>query len=946
MTDRADAAAVKVSLTHGHLRYAQHPLAVGHYRHDVIVSAEAALNASLGNVLRERFDLGRYPGPLGSFAIVRHTARPKGAIVVGLGDVGELTPQGLRETFAVALKEYALDIVRDPLTPESASGWRSAAFSTLLVGTDGAGAGTLADSIFAILRAAIDTNRALRVGGLLGKVRIDAVEFVELYEDTATRAAHVIADLPGALQRELKPDESLIGSPRVATAPGGRYLRPPHPYAVGWWQRVGVEQKTPEGGGPRAETSTQLKFTVLTDRARLEQDVTTGQRALVQELVTSATSSTAVDLELSATLYQLLVPQGVRDRISQGSDVLFMLDRVGAGFPFELMASRGNDGQLHPLIERHGILRQFVTEQYDTRPEMARTNRLFLVGNPRTLLWPSLPGAEKEAAAVKKVAEAHGVAVTYPQRDTSRGVVHPEREAERIVTWLLTGEYQILHIAAHGQYDPDPMKSGVVISDRVFITPAEVARLPLVPELVFLNCCYLGTMGESRPSSPDPRLASSLAEGFIRAGARAVIAAGWAVDDKAGTTFAKAFYEEFLSGTTFGDAVKLARQATRAGHRSNTWGAYQCYGNPDFRFRARGESQAAPSAPSLVTRFESLQALRTLASSTRSMSFDDVAWLTEQFAMTFGVIQEDWRQEGELLTVAAEIAGELDDFERAIDYYGQALGSKIASAPVQAAEQLANLLGRQAATTAMRKGKVDDRIREAFQKAEDWLDWLDQRLPATGERRSLRGSLYKRMAASLPDRRLEYLAKARDSYGVGAAAAAEYQSLNALALAFVLADKQMLAALVAQADAFWDGLQAPAAGADRDFWDVVKSPDTRLTRQVLRGSLDEASLAELTALYEQAWMARPSPRQWASVTDHIWFLQAMTGDARLPCHDPKTSAALKRLHGVLLTREFQTARPAPGGTTSRRRGAAGAKTSRTRRVPPARARARTKRPTR
>lgn len=201
MTEHADRATVAVSLTHGHLRHAQYPLAVGHYRHDVIVSAEAALNESLDNVLRERFDLGRYPGPLGTFAIVRRAARPKGAIVVGLGDVGELTPQRLRETFAVALKEYALEVARDPPTSATKAGYRSAAFSTLLVGTDGGGSGTLADSIFAILRATIDTNRALRNSGLLGRVRIDAVEFVELFEDTATRAAHVIADLPGALER-------------------------------------------------------------------------------------------------------------------------------------------------------------------------------------------------------------------------------------------------------------------------------------------------------------------------------------------------------------------------------------------------------------------------------------------------------------------------------------------------------------------------------------------------------------------------------------------------------------------------------------------------------------------------------------------------------------------------------------------------------------------------
>lgn len=932
MTEPADVATIAVSLTHGDLRYAQYPLAVGHYRHDVIVSAEAALDASLDYVLRERFDLGRYPGPLGTFAIVRRTARPRGAIVVGLGDVGDLTPQRLRETFTVALKEYALEIARDTELAPTKAGFRSAAFSTLLVGTDGGGSGTLADSVFAILRAAIDTNRALATSRLLDKVRIDKVEFVELYEDTATRAAHVIADLPGALERELKADEALVGDPRVSTAPGGQYLRPANPYAVGWWQRIGVEDKAPESGGPRSDTATQLKFTVLTDRARLEQDVTTGQRALVQELITSATADTTVDLELSASLYQLLVPHGVRDRISQGSDVLFMLDRVGAGFPFELMASRGNDGQLHPLIERHGILRQFATERYDTRPEMARTNRLFLIGNPRTLLWPSLPGAEREAAAVAKVARTHGVTVTYPQRDQLRRARHPEREAERIVTSLMTGEYQMIHIAAHGQYDPDPMKSGVVISDRLFITPAEVARLPLVPELVFLNCCYLGKLGESRPSSPDPRLASSLAEGFIRAGARAVIAAGWAVDDNAGTTFATTFYAEFLSGTTFGDAVKLARQATRARHRSNTWGAYQCYGNPDFRFKSRKQAKAAASAPSLVTRAESLQALRTLASSARNMSVDDVPWLTDQFTVTFGAIEHDWREEGELLTVAGEITGELDDFAKAIDYYAQALGSKKASAPVQAAEQLANLLGRRAATTAMLTGKVDAGIRDAFEQAEGWLDWLDSKLTPTGERRSLRGSLYKRMAASLPDRRMEYLAKARDSYGIGAAAAAEYQSLNALALAFVLADTSMRSTLVAQADAFWEALPQQAPGADRDFWDVIKAPDTLLHRQVLRESLDAAALAELTRSYEQAWLARPSPRQWASVTDHIWFLHAMTGDRRLPCHDPKTSAALKQLHDVLLKRAFQPASQPPKkkGATARGQGSRAAKTSRPR----------------
>ena len=94
-------------------------------------------------------------------------------------------------------------------------------------------------------------------------------------------------------------------------------------------------------------------------------------------------------------------------------------------------------------------------------------------------------------------------------------------------------------------------------------------------------------------------------------------------------------------------------------------------------------------------------------------------------------------------------------------------------------------------------------------------------------------------------------------------------------------------------------------GADRDFWDVVKAPDTLLHRQVVRQALDQAALAELAGNYAQAWLARPSPRQWASVTDQVWFLQVMTGDTRLPCHDRKTSAALKNLHQILTRREFK-----------------------------------------
>ncbi len=883
---------ILVSLAHCDLRHAEHPLAVGHYRRDVIVHAEAALNDALDGMLRRRFDLGVYPGPIGTSAIIRHTIRPKGAIVVGLGDVGDLTAEQLRLTFAIALRQYALKVAEDPAVPVTNGGYRSAAFSTLLVGTDGNGAGTLTDSIYAILRAALDVNRSLDDAKLFDAVRIDRIEFVELYEDVASRAGHVIDDLPGPLSRELKPGEALRGLPEVFIRPGGQFLRPVSPYESGWWQRIAVQKKTTDAdrGRPSADTASQLKFTVLSDRARLEQDVSTGQRALVQQLMTSATSRPAFDKELSATLYQLLVPEPVKDRISQGGDLLLMVDRAGAGYPFELMAARSADGEIRPLIERHGILRQFETEQYRTRPEMARSNQIFVIGNPKTLLWPDLPGAQAEAEEVKRIAGQHGMVSVSPPRD----------DAERMLSMLMTGEYRILHFAAHGQYDPDPMKSGIIVSDRLFITPAEVAKLPLVPELVFLNCCYLGKIEESRPASPDPRLASSLAEGFIQAGVRAVVAAGWAVADDAGRAFAKTFYQQFLGGVTFGDAVKAARAETAGEYPdTNTWGAYQCYGNPDYRFSQ--QQQSAGKAPPIrfVSRSEALQALRTLASTARSMSLEDVPWLTTQFEARLKVIPEAWKVDGDLLTLCGEVAGELEQFDRAIDFYREAVKAYPATASVLAVEQLSNLLARSAASRSFEKG-ADASVGKSFEEAEAWLDWLGK-LGTTKERTSLRGSLYKRMAICLPAKRKQYLRLAETAYGLDAVGpqTGAYQSLNALALTFVRAPRAVRRNLTAFIDQQWEALQTHAAIGDQDFWDAVEEPDTLLHKLVVHAALTDDALAELEARYARARRARPSPRQWASVTDHVWFLWAMTGDASLPCHNRGTSEALKKLHGAL-----------------------------------------------
>ena len=131
---------------------------------------------------------------------------------------------------------------------------------------------------------------------------------------------------------------------------------------------------------------------------------------------------------------------------------------------------------------------------------------------------------------------------------------------------------------------------GVVLSNGTFLGPREIGSMRVVPELVFVNCCHLAARNAAevlgRP--PDRALfAAGVAEKLIQIGVRCVIAAGWAVDDDAANAFATTFYGALLKGQRFIDAVAQAREVALA-RGGNTWAAYQCYGDPDWQFRADG----------------------------------------------------------------------------------------------------------------------------------------------------------------------------------------------------------------------------------------------------------------------------------------------------------------------------------------------------------------------
>jgi hypothetical protein len=193
-------------------------------------------------------------------------------------------------------------------------------------------------------------------------------------------------------------------------------------------------------------------------------------------------------------------------------------------------------------------------------------------------------------------------------------------DALAVLSALFAREYKILHLAGHGIYNAqNPAQSGMVLGAEMFLTAAELGQLRVVPELVFINCCHLGRIDEPLAVDAPNRLASSVAEELIKIGVRTVVAAGWAVADRAASTFASTFYQEMLEGRSFGAAVLAARQQTARLHaRTNTWGAYQCYGNPDFVL-VQTEQVAPRQERHHLSRREYLDELRSIAANVQAV---------------------------------------------------------------------------------------------------------------------------------------------------------------------------------------------------------------------------------------------------------------------------------------------------------------------------------------
>jgi CHAT domain-containing protein/tetratricopeptide (TPR) repeat protein len=205
------------------------------------------------------------------------------------------------------------------------------------------------------------------------------------------------------------------------------------------------------------------------------------------------------------------------------------------------------------LIDEHTLFftpsASVLRYTFGRRAKRKSTDRVLAVGNPdlgdANL---NLPFAEKEAERVRW---------TFPEAKVLTG-----REATE--SWLATNmvEYGIIHVACHGEYDPNmPLLSAVRLSADTTndgkLTAQEVFGLSLNADLVALSACQTGL---GRLSNGDDIV--GLNRAFVYAGTRQILSSLWRVDDVATAVLIKHFYRN-LEGRSRADALRQAQLEIR-----------------------------------------------------------------------------------------------------------------------------------------------------------------------------------------------------------------------------------------------------------------------------------------------------------------------------------------------------------------------------------------------
>ena len=570
---------------------------IGAFAGEQFSGTERFVDRQFDGALASWAQVDRYPTALGTSRFIEpvtdggRATEPPGCYVIGLGPLITFGRTDLTRAVRSAVLDRCLLLYRTHGGREGGVVEIEVGLSSTLMGVEHDEGLRVEDSVAAIVEGVMQANDDLERyestrPGVRCSVRVKALEFIERYADRANLAAVALRSLATSVR--LTSGYESLRSVIVERRDGGLPIGATLTDSGQRWRRFLIttssssssSSASPSSASPLVPPPTvaqgdaprglSFEVSLLGREARADRVRHNVDAVMVDALVDRLSTETG-DSETAATLYQQLIPESLQGEFQTASAVQFIVDAATANFPWELLTAPSGGGR-EALSESGAVMRQFA-ESDDRRvnPSRSTSQRALLVAAGKVPGEHELPEVFAEVDAVAELLQS--------ALGDERVDMLDDRTAELDLVQLqnkLFGDHQILHIASHGIYQPDdPTRTGAILSSTGMLTVNLVRQLPLVPDVVFLNCCSLGRIGMNR-------MAAGLAREFMAIGVRALVAAAWAVNDAAAKAFAETFYTELTRGRPLGDTVARARLACAQKGAGETWAAYQCYGDPGF----------------------------------------------------------------------------------------------------------------------------------------------------------------------------------------------------------------------------------------------------------------------------------------------------------------------------------------------------------------------------
>ncbi|MEO8561729.1 MAG: CHAT domain-containing protein [bacterium] len=906
---------LRVTVVNGDLTFIRPPLFLGHYSSSKLSGAEGVMNRLIGGAMQKMLDVGEYPSQPGTHQVFLNSIgdpenpwrppRPEAVIIVGLGAEGELRAVDLVSTVRQGVLAWAQRRMEEPAAPAALD------LSATLIGSGGSGI-SAGHSAQLIAQGICEANEHLATAGF---PQVQRLQLIELYEDRAIEAWRALR-----IQAEAAPNEFAVDG---AIDPGvGALSRPLDAnYRGASYDFISAQTND----DPKAGTS--IDYALDTKRARTEVRGKKLQTALVRDLIASASTGDTNDAQIGRTLFRLLIPLEVTPFLSGTTEMLIQVDAGTAGIPWEVLDVPSGSADTRPWAIRSKLLRKLCTRHPREHPVDADLDAsVLVVGEPAAdeTFYPRLPGARLEATAVAScLTEGLGSefvrSLISPADEKKKGA-----DAGTVINAVMERGWRVVHVAGHGEPPSDGVTGGVVLSSG-FLGPSEIESMPVVPELVFVNCCYLAqrpagqVLTDARSITDLARFAATVADKLIEIGVRCVVAAGWAVDDAPACAFATTFYDALVRGRRFMDAVDEARNAAHA-LGGNTWAAYQCYGDPDWTLR-RGPSGSARAVLSPSAEFEGIASASTLRLALETLEVGSTYQKrdTAQQASKISYLESQygtlWGDDGATAEAFGRAWKAVDDRPRAIAWLERAAAANDGRASLGALQQISNLRALEAWSSVEQARDTTDKValqktlesaRAAIAASLQLLGRLNDIQP-TMERLSLLGSTYKRLAmietlAGREDAARDAVMATKKHYEAAERLGEEiardgvsYPALNRLAAELVLNI----------GNEKWKGFSPGAvsvvrkkidelANREPSFFSVADQSNLELLEAVAAGKLAEQGPA-IEAAYKDLAGRVSAPRLWHSLHDHSEFVLVPYTNAASPAE----RKAARRMLGVI-----------------------------------------------